>query len=133
MRRDSWIHILATKLMRRLSYGKWKYMSIGSRVVMLNAILTNILIFCFSFYKSPEVIIQKIVKLQCSFLWVGVVEKRKVSWVNLCKSEKQEGLDVKDCENLNSMLLNKRSWRILTRKKYNLGWITCLNEYRCSS
>lgn len=107
--------------MIRLSYGKWKYMSIGSRVFMLNAILTNILIFCFSFYKAPEVIIQKIVKLQCSFLWVGVVEKRKVIWVNLCKSEKQEGLDVKDCENLNSMLLNEHSWRILTRKKIQFG------------
>lgn len=62
-------------------------------VIMLNAILDNIPIFYLSFFKAPKAIILEIVN------WV--------SWTNVCKSKKQGGLEVKDCENFNLTLLSK--------------------------
>lgn len=54
-------------------------MSIGYRVVMLNAIQDNIPNFYFPFYKAPKAIILEIVKLQCAFLWGGMEVERKVN------------------------------------------------------
>lgn len=71
---------------------------------MLNAILDNVPIFYLSFFKAPKEIILEIVKMQYEFLWGGDEMKRnvnRVSWENVCKSKKQRGLEVNNCENFN--------------------------------
>lgn len=52
---------------------------IRGRVMMLNVVLNNILIYYFSLYKVPKARIQDIVKLQHVFLSGGDDESRKIN------------------------------------------------------
>lgn len=71
-RKDLWAPIVA-KLKRRLAVWQNRILSIRDRVVLLNSVLVNILIFFFSFYKASKVVINKIINIQISFLWGGVM------------------------------------------------------------
>lgn len=53
----------------------------GGKVVLLNAIFTNILIPYHSFYKASKAIIKKIIMLQKVFIWGGVEDKKQIDWV----------------------------------------------------
>lgn len=52
-------------------------MSIGARVVVLNAILTNLPIFQFTFFKAPKVVVIDIVRLQRDFFCGGGGDLKK--------------------------------------------------------
>lgn len=106
------------KVRKRLSKWKGKLMSIGARVVVLNAILRNLPIFQFSFFKASKKVIQDIIKLQIVFLWGGGELKKKINWVSwssICKPKKHGGLGVKDCVKLNLELLSKWKWKVLSK------------------
>ncbi|KAI5415249.1 hypothetical protein KIW84_040626 [Lathyrus oleraceus] len=76
-RKKVW-HPIFSKMKKRLSTWKNKNISIGGRVVILNAILSNILIFYFSFFKALKAIIKEIIKIQKNFIWGGREEKKKI-------------------------------------------------------
>jgi hypothetical protein len=61
---------------RRL--GSWgnKYISLGGRIVLLNAVLNAIPIFYLSYMKIPMKVWRKVVRIQRNFLWGGVNEEK---------------------------------------------------------
>ena len=65
-RKEVW-NLIFSKTRRRLSTWKNRYISIGGRVILLNSILSNILIFYFSFYKALKVVIKELIKIQRVF------------------------------------------------------------------
>jgi hypothetical protein len=75
-----WQPMLET-LKRRL--GSWgnKYVSLGGRIVLINAVLSSIPIFFLSYMKMPVKVWKEVVSIQRNFLWGGLTKKRRISWV----------------------------------------------------
>lgn len=67
--------------------------------------------------KMPVKVWRKTVRIQRRFLWGGVKEDSKiswVSWVNVCKPKSKDGLGVRDLLCVNLSLLAKLRWRLIT-------------------
>jgi hypothetical protein len=66
---------------RRL--GSWgnKYISLGGRIVLNNAVLNSIPVFSLSYLKIPVKVWREVVKIQRTFLWGGLSKKSRMCWV----------------------------------------------------
>ncbi|RHN54844.1 putative RNA-directed DNA polymerase [Medicago truncatula] len=95
-RLSTWEPLLDCLNIRLNSWGN-KYVSLGGRVVLLNAVLNAIPIFYLSFFKLPVKVWKKVVSIQRQFLWGGVKGGNKGLVVNLIDSlegwEKVEEVD----------------------------------------
>lgn len=80
-KQEAWESIFK-KLWRRLSSWKSREMSMWGRIVMLNVVRTNILIYQFSFYKAPKLIMKEIIRIQREVLWGGTTDQKKINWVS---------------------------------------------------
>jgi hypothetical protein len=102
---------------RRL--GSWgsKYISLGGRIVLINAILNSLPIFFLSYMKMPAKVWREVVKIQRKFFWGGLVQSRRMCWIKwpaICKPKKEGGLGIKDLRLMNCSLLAKWRWKLLT-------------------
>nr|KYP40876.1 Putative ribonuclease H protein At1g65750 family [Cajanus cajan] len=103
-------------LRNRLSSWKHRYLSIGGRVTLINAVLNAMPIHFLSFFKAPNSVIKEIVAIQRGFLWRGVEDGSKIPWVKwetVCKSKDEGGLGIKDVRLFNWALLGKWVWRCM--------------------
>lgn len=66
----TWEPLLEQLTLKLHSWGN-KYVSLGGRIVLLNAVINAIPIFYLSFIKMPMKVWRKIVKIQRDFLWGG--------------------------------------------------------------
>ncbi|KAK2426239.1 hypothetical protein P8452_40952 [Trifolium repens] len=99
--------------------GSWgnKYVSLGGRIVLINAVLSSIPIFFLSYMKMPGKVWREVVKLQRNFLWGGLSLKRRISWVkweDVCRPKKEGGLGIRDLRLVNLSLLAKWRWKLLS-------------------
>jgi hypothetical protein len=111
----TWEPMLNTIRSRLGSWGN-KFVSLGGRIVMINAVLSAIPIFYLSFLKMPVKVWREVVKIQRKFLWGGLADKNKTCWVkwgDICKPKKEGGLGVRDLRLLNISLLTKWRWKLL--------------------
>jgi hypothetical protein len=107
---------LLSQIRKQLFSWRNKHISLGGRIVMINAVLNSIPIFFLSFLKVPTLVRKKIVRMQREFLWGGVKGGRKIIWVKwsvVCKERKKGGLGVRDIRLVNLSLLAKWRWRII--------------------
>lgn len=90
-RLDSWTTTV-DKVYSHLSSWKNKFISYGSSIVLLNAILSSILVYLFSFYKAPKVVIHELIKIQRAFIWKGEENKRQINrvCVHRCVNRKRK-------------------------------------------
>ncbi|KAK2444918.1 hypothetical protein QL285_015908 [Trifolium repens] len=107
---------MVDSIRRRL--GSWgnKYVSLGGRIVLINAVLNALPIFFLSYLKMPVKVWREVVKIQRNFLWGGLANRRKLCWVKwsaICKPKKEGGLGIKDLRLMNSSLLAKWRWKLL--------------------
>jgi hypothetical protein len=98
--------------------GAWgnKYISLGGRIVLLNAVLNAILVFYLSYLKIPVHVWKKIRMIQREFLWGGKQGRKKISWIKwdtVCRPKSKRGLGVRDVRVVNISLLTKWRWRLL--------------------
>ncbi|MCH85694.1 LINE-1 reverse transcriptase like [Trifolium medium] len=98
--------------------GSWgnKYLSLGGRIVMVNAVLNAIPIYYLSYLKMPAKVWREVVKIQRKFLWSGLSNRSKISWVkwdDVCKPRKEGGLGIRDLRITNISLLAKWRWKLL--------------------
>ncbi|GAU24945.1 hypothetical protein TSUD_311800 [Trifolium subterraneum] len=116
-RRESTWKPLLESLARKLGVWRNRFISLGSRVVLLNSVLNSIPIFYLSFLKLPLKVWKQIVKLQRNFLWGGANLDRKIAWVSwdkLCRPKPDGGLGIRDLHAVNLALLGKWRWRLLS-------------------
>ncbi|XP_058725731.1 uncharacterized protein LOC131597026 [Vicia villosa] len=105
-------------LKRRLVAWKRVHLNIAGRVCLINFVLNAISIYLFN-------ILNEIRSIQSNFLWNGSDIKRSIHWVccdTVCKTRETGGLGVKNVEVMNSALLSKWKWRILTDKEGEVVW-----------
>jgi hypothetical protein len=67
---------LLEHISRKLNSWGHKYVSLGGRIVLLNAVINAIPIFYLSFLKMPNKVWRRLVKIQRDFLW-GMAKGRK--------------------------------------------------------
>jgi hypothetical protein len=63
---------LLEKIRKRLFSWRNKYISLGGRIVLINAVLNAIPVFYLSFLKMLKIVWKKLVRIQREFLWGGV-------------------------------------------------------------
>jgi hypothetical protein len=107
-------------LRKRLGVWSNKYVSLGGRIVLLNAVLNAIPIFFLSFMKIPIVVWKKVRRIQRDFLWGNRSGTKRINWVKwdtVCKPKRLGGLGVRDVRAVNISLLSKWRWRLLEDDK----------------
>jgi hypothetical protein len=102
--------------------GSWgnKYLSLGGRIVMINAVLNAIPVFFLSYMKMPIKVWKEAVKIQRTFLWGGLSKRNKTCWVkwdDICKPKREAGLGIRDLRLMNLSLLAKWRWKLLSHEK----------------
>lgn len=87
-------------------------MSLGGRIVLLNAMINVILVFYLSFFKDAKQGLEKDCQNSTRFLAGSVDRGRKLCWVKwrvVCKQRMKGGLRARDVRLVNLSLLVK--WR----------------------
>ena len=118
--KSDWQYVI-DKVDRRLARWKGNCLSKAGRLVLVNSVLAAIPLYWLSFYSCPGWVVQKIDAVRRNFFWTGTKDTRKVcclvSWDQVCKSKDQGGLGVINLKNMNSALLCKWLWTMLSDKK----------------
>lgn len=70
--------LLDEKLLKTLDGWKGSALSIGGRLTLLMACLSNIPIYCMSMYLLPKTIIKRMDKTRKRFMWQGGSMKKKI-------------------------------------------------------
>jgi hypothetical protein len=96
----------------RSRLGSWgnKHVSLGGRIVLINAVLNAIPISYLSYFKMPKKVWNELIKIQRVFLWAGLSKTSKTCWVRwevICRPKKEGGLGVRDLRLVNISLLAK--------------------------
>jgi hypothetical protein len=104
----------------RSRLGSWgnKYVSLGGRIVLINAVLNAIPIFYLSYMKMPTKVWKELVRIQRVFLWAGLANTNKTCWVKwevICRPKKEGGLGVRNLRLVNISVLAKWKWKLLSR------------------
>jgi hypothetical protein len=95
---------------KRLGRWKRKLISSGSKVVLINSVLTSLPLYHFSVFKVPKGVLKTLIGMQRDFLWGISFEKRKTTWVSwdvIVKPKNLGGLGTKDLELFHYSLLGK--------------------------
>jgi hypothetical protein len=105
----TWEPMISVVRRRLVSWGN-KFVSLGGRIVLINAILNDIPIFYLSYLKMPIKVWKELVRIQRVFLWVGLSKQNKTCWVSwnvICRPKKEGCLGIRDLQLVNVSLLSK--------------------------
>lgn len=115
MRATLWNNLI-DRIRRRLTKWNGRYLSLGGRITLTQAVLSTIPIYCLSFNRLPKKTLKAITKLQRDFLWGGAEKSSKIPWVKweeICKEKEYGGLGIKDLDAFNLVLLGKWIWEVM--------------------
>ena len=107
------------RLQARLNRWKVKLLSLGGRLVLINSVLSNMVLYMISFFQLPKGVLNKLDYFRSRFFWQGDSEKRKyrlAKWSVVCRPKDQGGLGVHDLEVKNRALLGKWLFKLLTEQ-----------------
>jgi hypothetical protein len=102
--------VIEDKFEKKLSCWKGKLLSYGSRLVLINSILSSLAMFMLSFYEVSKEKLHKLDFYRSIFFWQGDNHKRKyrlAKWGIIYRPKDQGGLGVLNHELQNKWLLSK--------------------------
>jgi hypothetical protein len=109
--------IVEERLQLRLSSWKRKLLSIGGRLVLINSVLSNMVLYMLSFFLLPKGVLNRLDFFRSRFFWQGDSEKKQyrlANWSVVCRPKDQGGLGIHDLEVKNTSLLEKWLFKLLT-------------------
>ena len=124
------MELVEERLQLRLNSWKGKLLSLGGRLVLINSVLTNMVLYMISFFQLPKGVLKRLDYFRSRFFWQGDSEKKKyrlARWDVVCRPKDQGGLGIHDLQVKNSALLGKwlfkllseeGTWQSLLRRKY---------------
>ena len=92
-------------------------LSLGGRLVLINSVLTNMVLYMISFFILPKGVLHKLDYYRSRFFWQGDSVKKKyrlVKWSVVCQPRDMSGIGVHDLEGKKSALLGKWLYKLLT-------------------
>lgn len=107
------------KMEKRLASWKSRLLSIGGRITLLKASLSNLPLYFMSLFHIPQGVVNKITKIQRDFLWSSSAEKKGlplVKWDILHLPKSHGGLNISNLQVRNQGLLFKWLWRFFIEK-----------------
>ena len=105
---------LLERMNKKLATWKSRLLSIGGRITLIKASLSNLPIYYMSLYPIPKGVIDKMVSIQRRFLWGGCTDKRAlalVKWAVVQLPKDKGGLNISNLLFRNLGLLYKWVWR----------------------
>ena len=85
-------------------------------MALIQSVLTSLPIYYFSFFRVPQTVINKLIKIQQRFLWGGGHDSKKIAWISwetVCLPKDKGGLGIKDINTFNLALLGKWMWNLM--------------------
>jgi hypothetical protein len=122
--------IIEERLQKCLTSWKGKLLSLGERLVLINSVLTNMVLYMISLFQLPKGVLHRLNYFRSRFFWQGDSAKKKyrlTKWSVVCRPKDQGGLGVHHLEVKNRALLGKwlagllmedGVWHQLLQKKY---------------
>ena len=110
----SFWHPVLNSLSRRLDGWKKVFLSLGSRITIIQSCLLRIPSYFLSLFKIPTSIALRIEKLQRDFLWSGFGEGKRdhlVSWDIVCRSNEFGGLGFRKIT-LRNQVIREMAWQV---------------------
>jgi hypothetical protein len=74
--------LVEERLQKRLSSWKGKLLSLGGRLVLINLVLTNMVLYMVSFFLLPKGVLHKLDYYRSRFFGKGTARKRNIDWLN---------------------------------------------------
>ena len=74
-------------------------------MTLIKSVLTFIPIYFFSFFRVLNRVVDKLVSIQCRFLWGGGIEQKKIAWIKwdtMCLPKEKKGIRHKRHQHLQS-------------------------------
>jgi hypothetical protein len=118
--------IAEERLQLCLSSWKGKLLYIGGRLVLINSVMSNMVLYMLSFFLLPKGVLNRLDFFRSRFFWQGDSEKKKyrlAKWSVVCRPKDQGGLGIQDLEVKNMTLLGKWLFRLLIEDRV---WQTIL-------
>lgn len=87
---------------------------VGSRPTLINSVLDALPTYMLSLFHMPQPVVQRLDKIRTKFLWQGNKERKgfhPVKWMNIIRSKKPGGLDIKNLKNQSKARKVKWLWR----------------------
>jgi hypothetical protein len=72
--------LVKERLLKCLSSWKGKLLSLGGRLILINSVLTNMVLYMISFFLLPKGVLKKLDYYRSRFFGKGVVRKRNFDW-----------------------------------------------------
>ena len=82
------------RLQKRLGSWKGKLLTVGSRLVLINSVLTNLVLYMLSFFLVPKGVRKRLDYYRSRFFWQVDSEKKKyrlARWDVVCRPKDQGG------------------------------------------
>jgi hypothetical protein len=92
--------MIEERIEKKISW-KGKYLSIGSRLVLSNSVLTSLTMFMLSFFEKTKGVLEKIDYYCSRFFLQNDSQKKKyrlMKWDIICQPREQGGLGVQNIE-----------------------------------
>ena len=70
------------RMSAKLNVWKGRFLSLAGRICIVKSVFTSLPLFYLSFFKAPEVVCDRIIGIQRSFLWGWGKEKKTIPWVS---------------------------------------------------
>jgi hypothetical protein len=108
--------IIEHMIEKKLSSWKGKHLSVGSRLILINSILTSLVMFMLSFFEVPRGVLEKIDYFRSRFYWQSDQHKKKyrlVRWNIICQPKDQGGLVSLNIDVQNRCLLSKWLFKLI--------------------
>jgi hypothetical protein len=94
---SDWI-IIEQKFLKKLSSWKGKLLSVGSRLVLINFVLTSLAIYMLSFFEVPRGVLKELDYYRSRFFWQCDEHNKKsrlTKWSILCRPKDFGGLGIR--------------------------------------
>lgn len=106
------------RIQNKLDSWKRDYISLGGRITLIKAALSNLPVYYMSLFKILAKISLKVEKLQRDFLWKWGLNKKDhlVGWKEVCCTKKEGGLGIDRIKERNMALMGKWLWRFSTER-----------------